>query len=218
MKRLILLLVATMVLVPGVAWAAVPSDPRITAAKATWATSPLYVDPDYAAVVDATQSAELLREIKAAPLPVYVAVVPTGEWFDEQGDTTLLAGWLAAAHGKPGLYVVMDGDTTYGVEHEIAAWAPESTWAEARQSIAGQLAEYLEDVKVDDDRYDAKPARTEPLPPRPERSSTNEPFTVGKAIGNGVGGGVLGLMGGASLAAVVLGVAALVARRRGGTQ
>ncbi|MGW1341762.1 hypothetical protein ACWCOV_11955 [Kribbella sp. NPDC002412] len=217
MKRLLLLLVATMFLVPGVARAAAPADPRVTAAKAAWATSPLYVDPDYAAVVGETQSAELLREINAAPLPVYVAVVPTGEWFEERGDTALLAGWLAAANGKPGLYVVMDGDTTHGVEHEIAAWAPESTWAEARQSVPGQLAEYLEDVKVDD-RYDAKPARTEPTPPRPETTSSDEPFTVGKAIGNGVGGGVLGLMGGASLAAVVLGVAALVARRRGGTQ
>ena len=40
---------------------------------------------------------------------------------------------------------------------------------------------------------------------------------MGKAIGNGIGGGVLGLLGGALLAGIVLGVAALVARRRGGT-
>jgi hypothetical protein len=146
---------------------------------------------------------------------VYVAVVPTGEWFQEKDDPALLAGWLAAAHQKPGLYVVMDGDTTYGVEHEIAAWAPESSWAESKQPMAGQLAAYLDDV-VANEQYEAEPARTEPTPPEPETSAPE--FTVGQAIRNGFGGGVLGLLGGALLAGVVLGVAALVARRRGGTQ
>ena len=217
MRRVLLLLLATIFFVPGTAWAAVPSDPRVTAATGAWATQPLYVDPDYTSLVDATQSAELLREIEAAPVPVFVAVVPTGEWFQEEGDTELLAGWLAAAHDAPGLYVVMDGNTTYGVEHEIAAWAPSSSYGKARQSMSGQLSDYLEDLKVDD-RYDPKPARTEPTQPYPESPSEPERFTVGKAIGNGVGGGVLGLLGGALLAGIVLGVAAAAGRRRGGTQ
>lgn len=213
MKRFLLLL-ATILAVPSVAWAAAPTDPRVTAAKAAWATEPLYVDPDYASIVE---SAELRREIAAAPVPVYVAVVPTGAWFQEEGDAALLAGWLAAANGKPGLYVVMNGDTTYGIEHEIKAWAPDSTWAEARQSMTDQLAEYLDEVKADD-RYEAKPARTSPTPVMPETSSSDERFTVGKAIGNGVGGAVLGLVCGSSLAGLVLGVAKWAARRRGGTR
>jgi hypothetical protein len=204
-----------MFLVPSAAWAADPADSRLTAAVAAWARQPLYVDPDYTSVVDASQ---LLGEIGSAPVPVYVAVVPTGDWFPEQGDTELLAGRLAAANGKPGLYVVMDGDATYGVEHEIAAWAPVSSWAEAKQSMSSQLAEYLDKVEPDDERYDPRPARTEPTPPRTETSSPEERFTVGMAIRNGLGGGVLGLVVGASLAALVLGVAALVARRRGGVR
>ncbi|MFI6680520.1 hypothetical protein [Kribbella sp. NPDC050470] len=217
MRRLILLLAATVVFLSGTAWAAAPADPRITAATAAWATQPLYVDQDFASVVDASQSAELLRAIEAAPVPVYVAVVPTGEWFEEEGDTELLAGRLAAAHGKPGLYVVMDSNTTHGVEHEIAAWAPSSDYAKAKQSMGSQLSDYLADVKKDD-RYEARPARTQPLPPRPETTSEPERFTVGAAIGNGIGGVVLGLMGGALLAGVVLAIAATVARRPGGTR
>ena len=218
MRRLLLLLLATILwLVPSASWAAVPSDPRVTAAAAAWATQPLYVDPDFTSLVDATQSAELLREIEAAPVPVYVAVVPTGEWFPEQGDTALLAGWLAAAHQTPGLYVVMDGDTTYGVEHEIAARGRASTYADSRNTLSSQLAEYLEDLEVSD-QFPTEPARTEPTPPVPETTYPEERFTVGKAIGNGAGGGVLGLLGGSLLAGVVLGMAALVARRRGGTR
>ncbi|WP_233712410.1 hypothetical protein [Kribbella turkmenica] len=208
---------ATVALLSGTAWAADPPDPRITAATAAWANDPLYVDPDYTSVVDATQAAEMLRAIESAPVPVYVAVVPTGEWFPEEGDTELLAGRLAAANGKPGVYVVMDGTTTYGTEHEVKAYARASDYAEANQSMGSQLADYLANVKADD-RYDAKPARTEPLPPRPERTSEPDRFTTRDAIGNGLGGGVLGLMSGALLAGVVLGVAAMVARRAGGTR
>jgi hypothetical protein len=211
MRRLLLLLLATIWLGSSPAWAAVPTDPRVTAAAAAWQTQPLYVDPDHASRVDTT---ELLRTIEGAPVPVYVAVVPTGEWFSEKGDTALLGGWLAAANDKPGLYVVMDGDRTYGVEHEIAARGPGYTWANAKETMSSQLAEYLGELEVAD-RYTKKPARTEPLPPRPERTYPPERFTVGKAIGNGLGGAALGLMGGALLAGVVL-VVAMFARAGGG--
>ena len=210
MKRLLLLLVATFLTVSVPAAAAVPVDPRITAATAAWKSGPLSVDPDF--VVDSNQ---MLQVIEAAPVPVDVAVVPTGRWFQEQGDTTLLAGWLAASNGKPGVYVVMDGDTSYGVAHEIAAYAPDSTLADPDQPMSSQLADYLGEVKVSD-RYDARPARTEPDPPIPASSYPEERFTVWKAIGSGAGGGVLGLLGGALLAGIVLGVAAIVAGRREG--
>jgi len=213
-KRAVLLLIATIIaLGPALpAAAAQPADPRIAAAVAAWSTGPLYVDPDFASIVD---EAPLLQAIATAKVRVYVAVVPTGKWFPEQGDTALLAGWLAAGNHQPGLYVVMDGDTTYGVAHEIAARAASSTWAEPKQAMSGQLSDYLGELRVGD-RYQPEPARTEPLPPEPERTYPKERFTVGKAIGNGAGGGVLGLLGGALLAGLVLGVAAIVAGRREG--
>ena len=212
MRRFFLLLVATFLTVTVPAAAAIPVDPRITAATTAWATRPLYVDPDFAAVADGNQ---LLRVIEAAPVAVYVAVVPTGQWFQEKGDTTLLAGWLAASNEKPGVYVVMDGDETYGVAHEVAAYAPDSSLGDPDQAMSGQLADYLGELKVSD-QYDAKPARTEPDPPIPASSYPEDRFTVGKAVSSGAGAGVLGLLGGALLAGIVLGVAALAARRRGG--
>jgi hypothetical protein len=195
--------------------AAIPSDPRVTAATGAWRTQPLYVDPHYSSLVDASQEAEMLREAADAPVPVYVAVVPSGEWFQEKGDTELLAGWLAAANGRPGLYVVMDGYTTYGVEHQIAAVTIDRMSGKVRESMSSQLSAFLGKIKVGD-QYKAKPARTKPYPPRPEPTYPKERFTVGKAIGNGVGGALLGLLGGTMLAGVVLAVAALVPGRRGG--
>jgi hypothetical protein len=111
----------------------------------------------------------------------------------------------------------MDDYLTTGVEHLVKAYAPTRGYGSSKEPKSQQLSEYLDEVKVGD-RYDATPARTEPLPPRDERDGDDPPerFTVGKAIGNGLGGVVLGLMGGALLAGIVLGVAALVAVRRGG--
>ncbi|WP_329004301.1 hypothetical protein OHA18_12985 [Kribbella sp. NBC_00709] len=213
MRRLVLLLMATVFALTGTAWAATPTDPRIAAATAAWAKDGLYVDPDFTSIADGN---EMLRVIAAAKTPVYVAVVPTGAWFPEKGDASLLAGRLAAANGKPGVYIVMDGDTTYGVAHEVAAYAPDSTWRDKDETLSAQLSAYLDEIELND-RYSPEPARTEPLPTEPDPSYPAERFTVGKAIGNGLGGGLLGLIGGSILAGIVLIVAAIAARRRKGT-
>jgi hypothetical protein len=213
MKRLVLLLLTTVFALTGTAWATTPADPRISAATAAWAKHGLYVDPDFTSIADGN---EMLRVISAAKMPVFVAVVPTGEWFPEEGDASLLAGRLAAANGKPGVYVVMDGDTTYGVAHELAAYAPDSTWREKDETLSAQLSDYLGNVRLDA-RYSPEPARTSPEPTEPEPTYPDEKFTVGKAIGNGLGGGVLGMIGGGILAGIVLIVAAVAARRRKGS-
>ncbi|TDD45506.1 hypothetical protein E1263_38515 [Kribbella antibiotica] len=215
MKRAVLLLMATIVALwmPSAAMAAVPADPRITAAITAWAVTPLYVDPDYASLADTDA---MLGEIRSAPVPVYVAVLPTGAWFQEKGDTALLAGWLAHANAKPGLYVVMDENTSYGVEHEIHAYSARSTYSTGKQSMSGQLSDYLDTVKVND-RYDADPARATPQSAEPRSTSAPEEESTGDAVRSGFGAGVLGLLGGAVLAGVVLGVAALVASKRGGS-
>lgn len=206
MRRLVLLLVATVFALTGSAQAATPADSRIAAAVATWAERPLYVDPDFISVTD---SAETLRVISGAKHPVFVAVVPSGEWFPEKGDTKLLAGRLAAANGKPGLYVVMDGSRTDGVAHQLGVSTPSWTYGDYEEALSKQLTEYLDGVK--ESTYSTpEPARTEPLPPDPEDSSPRKPekFTVGTAIGHGAGGVVIGLICGALLGVIVLTVAA----------
>ncbi|GAB3942609.1 hypothetical protein GCM10029976_063910 [Kribbella albertanoniae] len=215
MRRALMLLLATIAVlwVPAVGTAAVPVDPRITAATEAWATTPLYVDPDYASLADV---GPMLAEIRTAPVAVYVAVVPTGAWFQEKGDGELLAGWLANANGKPGVYIVMDGDTSNGVAHQLRAYTAGQTWSSGReQTMSSQLSAFLDRLKLTD-HYDAKPARTTPLKPRPVSVSEPERFTTGDAIRSGLAGGLLGLFGGALLGAVVLGVSATVGPRRGG--
>ncbi|ONI68031.1 hypothetical protein BWI15_33805 [Kribbella sp. ALI-6-A] len=210
-----LALAAVVLVLPTTAWGATPADPRIAAAVAAWKDQPVYVDPQYLSQYGDDQLDAMRARIATMDVPVYVAVVPTGAWFQEKGDTALLAGWLAAANGKPGIYVVMDDYLTTGVEHLVPVYAPARGYGRSKEPKSQQLSSYLDEVETGD-RYKAKPARTVPLPPREERDSPPERFTVGKAIGNGIGGAVLGLMGGALLAGIVLGLAALVAGRRGG--
>ena len=194
------------------------SDPRVTAAVTAWKTSPMYVDPLYAGSkgFSAEQVQQAVDRIATAPVPVFVAVLPTGTWFPEKGDTALLAGWLAVTNGKPGVYLVVDDYTTTGVDHLLKVRNPGRTYKDSSDStVADQVGAHLDAVKLSDQAV-AEPARTEPLPEQPERTYVPERFTAGKAIGNGLGGFTLGLMGGAILALPVLGLAALVARRRGG--
>lgn len=215
MRRLMMLLVATIaaLVVPVAASAEVPTDPRITAAVRAWATEPLYVDPEFSGAADKDP---MLAAIRASKVPTFVAVVPTGKWFQEKGDTDLLAGWLAVANGKPGLYIVMEGTTMHAVEHQLAASAVGRTWArDSKQPLSGQLSDYLAEVRVGD-QYKPKPARITPYQPKPRPEVEPERFTVGKAIGNGIGGGLLGLLGGGLLAGVVIAVAAVVSGGRGG--
>ncbi|GAB3828225.1 hypothetical protein [Kribbella italica] len=212
---LLLLAVAALALgLPVNAWS-VPADPRITAAVTAWKDQPVYVDPQYAEEVDAAQVEKMVARIATSPVPVFVAVVPSGAWFQEKGDEALLAGWMAAANGKPGMYLVIGDSVTTGVDHLVKASGPGRVYGTSAKDPSAQVIEYVDKIRLSE-RYEAEPARTTPLPPREERRSEPERFTVGKAIGNGLGGAMLGLMGGAVLAGVVLGVAALVARRGGG--
>ncbi|MFG1907383.1 hypothetical protein [Kribbella sp. NPDC048928] len=211
MRRLVLLLAATIFLLTGTAHAATPTDTRITGAVAAWAHEPLYVDPDFSTVVDRS---ETLQVISGQQVPVFVAVVPTGEWFPEKGDAELLAGRLAAANGKPGVYVVTDGDRTYGVANQLAVYAPSWTYGTGDDSVSKQLAAYLDGVEQTK-HSTPEPARTTPTPPPgPPREYPEEKFTVGSAIGNGVAGSVVGLIGGGFLGGIVLIVAAIATPRR----
>lgn len=193
------------------------SDPRVVAAVATWKTSPLYVDPLYAGSkgFSPEQVQQAVSRIAKAPVPVFVAVLPTGTWFPEQKDTVRLAGWLAVTNGKPGIYVVVDNYTATGVDHLVKVRMQGRTYKDSSAStVADQVSTYLDTVELTD--YGAVPARTDALPDRPEPTYEPEKFTTGKAIGNGLGGFTLGLIGGSLLALPVLGLAAFVARRRGG--
>ncbi|GAA0959949.1 hypothetical protein GCM10009554_74310 [Kribbella koreensis] len=212
MKRLGLLVLACLYLfaLPAAA-AEVPTDPRVTAAVAAWKSTPLYVDPLYSSV----DTTGVVERVSSAQVPVYVALLPTGTWFQEKGDTVRLAGWLAVSNGKPGLYLVVDGYTVVGAAHLVAASTYGTTYATKDESVAGQVGDYLDSVRFND-RYDKDPARTAALPVEPKRSYSEDRFTVKSAIGNSLGGLTLGLLGGALLALPVLGLAAMVAHRRGG--
>ncbi|MFI5709975.1 hypothetical protein [Kribbella sp. NPDC051620] len=214
MKRFGLLVLASLFLfaVPAAA-AEVPADPRVAAAVAAWKSTPLYVDPLYNSV----DTTGVVERVASAQVPVYVALLPTGTWFQEKGDTVRLAGWLAVSNGKPGLYLVVDDYTVVGATHLVAASTYGTTYATKDESLAGRVGDYLDSVRFDD-RYDKDPARTAALPVEPEASydDDDDRFTVKSAIGNSLGGLTLGLLGGALLALPVLGLAALVAHRRGG--
>ncbi|NEA36107.1 hypothetical protein [Streptomyces sp. SID13031] len=216
MRRLLLLVLAGLFLfftsvVPASA-AEVPTDLRVTAAVAAWKSTPLYVDPQYGSM----DTKGVVERLASAEVPVYVAVLPTGAWFQEKGDTVRLAGWLAVSNGKPGLYLVVDDSTVIGATHLIAASSPGTTYAARDESLAGQVGDYLDATTVND-RYEKKPARTAARPPTSEPSyERDNRFTAKSAIGNSLGGLTLGLLGGAILATPVLGLAALIAHRRGG--
>jgi hypothetical protein len=213
MRRLLLLLAATIVLLTGTGTAWAGADPRVDGAVAAWRRGPLYVDPDFTSIADGN---EMLRVVSAMKVPVFVAVVPTGEWFPEKGDTELLAGRMAAANGKPGIYVVMNGDETYGVANEVPAYAPSWTFQSGKETLSKQLSEYLDGVTQT--KYSTpEPVRTTPTPtPGPDSSSSSgdDRFTAGKAIGNGLGGTAVGMMGGGVLGGIVLIVAAIATPRR----
>jgi len=199
---------------PGGAADAIPADPRITAAVAAWKTSPLYVDRLFAGSLG-NQEGALRREIAAMPVPVYVAVMPHGHWFAEKGDTIRLAGWLATANGKPGVYVVVDRSTATGAAHLVRAYAPPRAYEATEYTPPAQLDAYLKAIELKD-RYDADPARTDALPERPERGYEPEPFTVGKALANGFGGFMIGAICGSLAAGLLVALAALFGRRREG--
>ena len=194
------------------------SDPRVTAAVAAWKTNHVYVDPLFAGSegFEAEPLGQLADRIAKAPVPVYVAALPTGQWFPEKDDVVRLAGWLAVTNDKPGLYLVLDGHSTSGAAHLVAIGIPRTTYATSSNATAAdEVATYLDQVEVGD-RYERSAARSEPLPELPERTYEPDRFTPAKAIGNGLGGFTIGLLGGGILALPVLGLAALVARRRGG--
>ncbi|QNE19631.1 hypothetical protein F1D05_19055 [Kribbella qitaiheensis] len=224
MRRVLLALVAGLFVVLGTVTTASAadfrSDPRVVAAVQGWKTNPVYVDPLFAGSegFEDEPLRQLAERISKAPVPVYVAALPTGQWFPEHDDAIQLAGWLAVTNGKPGLYLVLDGHSTSGTAHLVAVRSPGTTYAmSSKATAADEVATYLDEVKVSD-RYEPRVARTTPLPEEPERTYEPEPFTPGKAIGNGFGGFTIGLLGGSILALPVLGLAALVARRREGSR
>jgi hypothetical protein len=190
---------------------AVPADPRIIAAVAAWKTSPLYVDRLFAGSLGERDGA-LRSRIAGMPVPVYVALVPHGEWFAEKSDAVRLAGWLATANGKPGVYVVVNRTDASGAAHLVRTYAPSRVYQVADYDPPSQLDAYLSAIEVND-RYAAEPARTEALPPEPERSYVPEKFTVEKALGNGFGGFMIGAVGGVLAAGLLT---ALFGRRREG--
>ena len=161
MKRLALILLATIFLGGGLtASAALPADPRVTAAVAAWKTELLYVDPLYAEYVG-TQDQQMRRADRdRTRRRCSSRSCRPATWFQEKDDTERLAGWLAVTNGKPGMYVVMDGTATTGVAHLVARpRALRHLRGPRRQSWPTNSRSTWNDLKLSD-REEAKPART----------------------------------------------------------
>lgn len=214
MRRLAVLLATAFACcwLPTAAAAEVPPDARVEAAVKAWQTSPLYVAPLNEGAIPEDRAAALIARMRAMPVAVYAAVIPYGEYFPEGKDKARLAGWLATANGKPGVYVVV-GDEAVGVAHLVAVDAPERSWRTKEYTPAGELESYLDQIETDAGET-PRPARTKAYPSSPEPPYEPEEFTLGAALANGFGGMALGAIGGVILAGLLLAVVALVGGRR----
>ncbi|WP_328990023.1 hypothetical protein OG394_27660 [Kribbella sp. NBC_01245] len=214
MRRLAVLLATIFACcwLPTAAAAEVPPDARVEAAVKAWQTSPLYVAPLNEGAIPEERAAALIARMRAMPVAVYAAVIPSGEYFPEGGDTARLAGWLAAANGKPGVYVVVGDDAT-GVAHLVTADAPSRSWQTKEYTPAGELESYLDQIDTNAGET-PRPARTKAYPSSPEPPYEPEEFTVGAALANGFGGLALGAIGGVILAGLLLAIAAFWGGRR----
>ncbi len=79
---------------------------RVDRVTAGLRQSPLFVDPEVSYLLNAEDRASLGREIKAAGVPIYVAVVPLVSADESEGEGDYLAYLLHQRLGRPGVYVV----------------------------------------------------------------------------------------------------------------
>ena len=86
---------------------------RAEAIATALVSSPLFVDPSESTAITPAEAASILANIKAAPVPVYVLVVPVvpGDAFGGEDRTMVSA--VEAVLGKPGVYVTLGFSGSY---------------------------------------------------------------------------------------------------------
>jgi hypothetical protein len=159
-----LLAVAVLLANPGHAGAVEGTEPVARALRA----APLYVDPALAGSVRPAERATLLRGIRAAPRPVFVAVVPLVPGDAYGGDAR---SFLAALHqrlDRAGIYVtVSDRILTardFGSDDNLAdlAAAVANLEGSYREPATATLARFLDALRDPNlrARYDREQGRT----------------------------------------------------------
>ena len=101
-------LIATALAVTVFATGAAVAADRIDRVAAALRQSPVFVDPDVSYLLDAGQRQALTRQIQAAGVPIYLAVVPLGSQDESAGDADYFTYLLHRRLGRNGIYLVSD--------------------------------------------------------------------------------------------------------------
>jgi hypothetical protein len=125
--------------------------------------SPLFVDPDVSYLLDARQRDALTRQIQAAGVPIYLAVVPLGSQDESAGDADYFTYLLHQRLRRNGIYLVSDqrGDLDW-----TAYQVPRDDTLDYDQAFNGKpLPQKLHDVI---DAFARAPSAkpSDPVPPR----------------------------------------------------
>lgn len=87
-----------------------PSTARLDRVAAAFRTSPLVVDPELDWILDGPKRRALERRLRAARIPVFVAVLPSLDEDESGGDPERMLQTLQRRLGRDGLYVVVDAE------------------------------------------------------------------------------------------------------------
>jgi hypothetical protein len=198
-----------LVVLPAHAWAATPPK---SIARAL-ARSPLFVDPAFDGARPAAQRASLLRALRAASRPVYVAFVPIVAGDEYDGDAHDFLAVLHDQLGRDGIYVtVSDGllvHREYGGTYDqyLVVSAASSVTSREAPSDEAPLAYVRRFVDALEDPDIVK--RANPQPDTPAKA----PDDGGGADATGL---ILGIIGAVLLLAIVVAVLRAGRGRRGG--
>jgi hypothetical protein len=159
---------------------AVPvSTARVDRVAAALRRSPVFVDPDVAALLDARERAALRRQIAGAGVPIYLAVVPLDSDDESAGDADYFTYLLHRRLGRNGVYLVSD-------QRGALDWnfyqVPRDDALTFSQVTNGKpLPERLHDVIDALAHAPAAKPSDPPTPEPPDADSEKKPTTVGLA-------------------------------------
>jgi hypothetical protein len=155
-------------LLPGLLAATLAASPvpmtRVDRVAAGLRQSPVFVDPEVSYLLTGPDRAKLAKQIAAAEIPIYLAVVPLDSDDESGGDADYFTYLLHRRLGRDGVYLVSDqrgglDETSYRVPRE----APDLTIGD-RRPLPDQLHDAI-------DAYAHAPA-AKPTDPRVPREPT----------------------------------------------
>jgi hypothetical protein len=157
----------------------------------------VWVDDDLDWLVEPAQARRITRRIRAARIPLRIAVLPMLEVDESRGDPRAIARSISARVGSDGLLVLVDEDGR--IEY-------------AARDLPLKLSEYSVDSGLDfdtplDERIDAIVAKVDAAPAGPPQ--TFEPYSDPEGVSSSSGGGnedpLAGVAFGSALIGAMLG-------------